>query len=342
MLDTMNIDTTINTNTSHMYDTVTSSQPSLTPLPSKDMCPTEQEIVTVTSDHITTIDDSDKVIPDIIADHKDNLPDIVSGIPVMKCPVADLVCSAEQVNAVAPNSEINLVQNFVKENIPVTNVNTSKDKLVSNTLVKMPNGPIQSVLVSVPNTSTSPSAKVPMSRNRKRKVVNIEGCESNISYLPDLVTCTLAPRSQERARSSLVPQQQLRQPSALTELSQTWRATGRSLKTIADNLSREQSQSSQTRRSSSTITASLVNFGSNLPGLNSLPSLTATDTTDEAATDSIAATDQVDGPRSQRSNHLRGGYESRRSVTSFTDLSVSLLFNFALYVTIRKLKNVIM
>ena len=249
-------------------------------------------------------DDQIVVLPDVA---------VVMNTNPMIYPVPDLVYSAQvTTNKTVPK---NLVKNLPIEpkkicaNTP--DVKAAKESLVPDIVLPVPS-----------NTRTT--EELPSFGNRKRKLEAISRV-SDVQALPDIVTSTFTSRTPDiSSQSSCVPpcQEQTSSTAAL----QAWRSTGRSLKTIADNLCRE---SQQPRRGSApSTTSAMLQLGSNVASARFTSLLSGP---------AAGQQDQVDGSQSTTT--------SRRSparTTTFTELSVSVLFNFALYVTIRKLQNVIM
>ena len=249
-------------------------------------------------------DDQIVVLPDVA---------VVMNTNPMIYPVPDLVYSAQvTTNKTVPK---NLVKNLPIEpkkicaNTP--DVKAAKESLVPDIVLPVPS-----------NTRTT--EELPSFGNRKRKLEAISRV-SDVQALPDIVRSTFTSRTPDiSSQSSCVPpcQEQTSSTAAL----QAWRSTGRSLKTIADNLCRE---SQQPRRGSApSTTSAMLQLGSNVASARFTSLLSGP---------AAGQQDQVDGSQSTTT--------SRRSparTTTFTELSVSVLFNFALYVTIRKLQNVIM
>ena len=249
-------------------------------------------------------DDQIVVLPDVA---------VVMNTNPMIYPVPDLVYSAQvTTNKTVPK---NLVKNLPIEPKKIC-ANTPDVKVAKESLVP-------DIVLPVPS-NTRTTEELPSFGNRKRKLEAISRV-SDVQALPDIVTSTFTNRTPDiSSQSSCVPpcQEQTSSTAAL----QAWRSTGRSLKTIADNLCRE---SQQPRRGSApSTTSAMLQLGSNVASARFTSLLSGP---------AAGQQDQVDGSQSTTT--------SRRSparTTTFTELSVSVLFNFALYVTIRKLQNVIM
>ncbi len=249
-------------------------------------------------------DDQIVVLPDVA---------VVMNTNPMIYPVPDLVYSAQ----VTTNKTV--PKNLVK-NLPITPkkicANTPDVKVAKESLVP-------DIVMPVPS-NTRTTEELPSFGNRKRKLEAISRV-SDVQALPDIVTSTFTSRTPDiSSQPTCVPPCQ-EQPSSTAAL-QAWRSTGRSLKTIADNLCRE---SQQPRRGSApSTTSTMLQLGSTVASAGFTTLLGGP---------AAGQQDQVDGPQPTTT--------SRRSparTTTFTELSVSVLFNFALYVTIRKLQNVIM
>ena len=304
-----------------------------------------QESLTESETYISDIDKiesqhsdiGDLVKPDIVTDLIDDstchshmteksddqmivLPDVavVMNTSPMIYPVPDLVYSAQvTTNKTVPK---NLVRN-----VPIENTIGSKKICADTPDMKVAKESLVPDIVLPVASTTRTTVELPSIGSRKRKLEAISRV-SDVQTLPDIVTSTFTsrPRDTESQSSSVPVCQQL--PTSTTAL-QAWRLTGRSLKTIADNLCRE----SQPPRRGSTLstTSTMLQLGSTVAsaGFTSLLGVPA-----------AGQEDQVDGPQQPTTTSRR----SPARTTTFTELSVSVLFNFALYVTIRKLRNVIM